>query len=120
MENPFVDMHVHSFYSDGSMSPGEIVEAAVQNGVGVLAVADHNVLDGSIETQKLCKEHGIHCIPAVELNTLDGESDIHILAYDFDMENQQFTDFIKHVRFLLDESSVKLVELMQALRCQMI
>jgi len=113
MKNPFVDMHVHSFYSDGSMSPGEIVAAAVQNGVGVLAVADHNILDGSIETQKLCKERGIHCIPAVELNTLDGESDIHILAYDFDMENQQFTDVIKHVRFLLDESSVKLIELMQ-------
>jgi len=96
------------------MSPGEIVAAAVQSGVGVLAVADHNVLDGSIEAQKLCKKHGIHCIPAVELNTLDGESDIHILAYDFDMENQQFTDFIKHIRFLLDESSVRLIERMQA------
>ena len=114
MENPFIDMHVHSFYSDGTMSPGEIVEAAVQNRVGVLAVADHNILDGSIETQKLCKEHGIHCIPAVELNTLYGESDIHILAYDFDMGNQQFTDFIKHMRFLLDEASVKLIECMQA------
>ena len=114
MEKLYVDMHVHSFYSDGSMSPGEIVEAAVWNGVGVLAVADHNILDGSIEAQKLCKECGIHCIPAVELNTLDGESDIHILAYDYDMENRQFADFVKHLRFLLDESSVKLVERMQA------
>jgi len=36
----YVDMHVHSYYSDGSMSPEEIVESAVANDVGILAVAD--------------------------------------------------------------------------------
>lgn len=109
-----VDMHVHSWHSDGTMSPVEIVEAAVQSGVGVLAVADHNFLDGNIETQKLCEVHGINCIPAVELDTLDGETNFHILAYDFDVENRQFAEYVKHMRFLLDESSVRLVERMQS------
>jgi len=44
MEKLFIDIHVHSFYLDGTMSPGEIVEAALQSGVGLLAVADHNIL----------------------------------------------------------------------------
>lgn len=44
MDKPFVDMHIHSHYSDGSMTPDEIVAAANENGVGVLAVADHNII----------------------------------------------------------------------------
>jgi len=113
MERPYVDLHIHSIYSDGTMSPDEIVETAISNGVGVLAVADHNTSDGSIETQKLCKERGIHCVPAVEIDALDGGANFHILAYGFDVNDQQFVDFIKHTRFLLDEQSVKLIERMQ-------
>ncbi|MDR0272043.1 MAG: PHP domain-containing protein [Clostridiales bacterium] len=114
MDKPFADLHVHSFYSDGSMSPDEIMEAAVSNDVGLLAIADHNALDGSIKIRKLCKDNGIQYIPAVEINTLEGGTDFHILAYGFDIENVEFTEFIKHTRFLLDETSVKLIELMQS------
>jgi len=53
MEKPFADLHIHSYYSDGSMSPEEIIEAAIKNGVGLLAVADHNALEGSILTREL-------------------------------------------------------------------
>jgi len=113
MEKPYVDLHIHSIYSDGTMSPEEIVETAISNRVGVLAVSDHNVLGGSIETQKLCKERGVRCIPAVEIDGLDGETNFHILAYGFDVNDQQFAEFIKHTRFLLDEQSVKLIERMQ-------
>ncbi|MCL1872919.1 MAG: PHP domain-containing protein [Clostridiales bacterium] len=48
MDKPYVDLHIHSFYSDSSMSPEEIIEAAVANGVGTVAIVDHNTLDGSI------------------------------------------------------------------------
>lgn len=110
---PFVDLHVHSFYSDGNMSPEEIVEAAVSNNVGVLAITDHNVLEGSIIAGELCAQNGIHYIQGVELDTVTNGKLQHILAYGFDINNKAFTDFVGHMRFLLDESSVKLVELMQ-------
>ena len=113
MDRPFADLHVHSFYSDGSMSPEEIVEAAVLNGVGTLAVADHDVLDGSIHTQALCRNNGIHCIPAVEIDTLDRGENFHILAYGFDVTSSLFHDFLASTRFMLDEASVKLIERMR-------
>jgi len=113
MDRPFADLHVHSFYSDGSMSPEEIIEAAVSNGVGTLAVADHDLLDGSIRTQALCRDNGVHCISAVEIDTLDNGENFHILAYGFDAENSAFLDFLRHTRFMLDEASVKLVERMR-------
>jgi len=113
MDKPFADLHVHSFFSDGSMSPEEIIEAAVTNDVGVLAVSDHNMLDGSVMIRELCKCRGIRYIPAVEIDTVEDENNFHILAYGFDMENTCFRDFVKHTRFCLDELSVKLIELMQ-------
>jgi len=109
----FADLHVHSFHSDGSLSPEEIVESAKLNGVGILAITDHNMVDGSIELQRLCYNSGIRCIPAVEICTLDGDRYFHVLAYGFDLTNQCFSDFIRHTRFMLDETSVKLIELME-------
>jgi len=114
VDKPYADLHVHSYYSDGSMSPEEIVDEAVKNGVGLLAIADHNALEGSKLAGEICHANGIYHIPAVEIDTLDKDGFQHILAYGFDITNSAFIDFIKHMRFLLDESSVKLIELMQS------
>jgi hypothetical protein len=113
MEKPFADLHIHSYYSDGSMSPEEIVEAAAENGVGLLAIADHNVLEGSINVKSLCRANDIQYLSAVEIDTLDKDGFQHILAYGFDISNSMFSDFIKHLRFMLDEMSVKLIERMK-------
>ena len=113
MEKPFADLHIHSYYSDGSMSPEEIVEAAVENDVGLLAIADHNVLEGSINVKSLCRANEIQYLSAVEIDTLDKDGFQHILAYGFDISNSMFSDFIKHLRFMLDEMSVKLIERMK-------
>jgi len=110
MKLPYADLHIHSYHSDGSLSPDEIVEAAVMSGVGVLAVADHDVIEGNLETAALCKDHGIACIPAVEIDVLDGQEPFHLLAYGFEPNDKEFRTFLSHIRFLLDESNVKLVE----------
>ena len=113
MNKPYVDLHVHSYYSDGSMSPKEIVNSAVENSVGILAIADHDVLTGSIELKQLCLDNDIKYVPAVEIDTAELNRNYHILAYGFDIDNSGFRDFIKHTRFCLDEMSIKLIELMQ-------
>ena len=91
----------------------QIIEAAVQNNVGVLAIADHDTINGSLLIRQLCADSGIHYIPGVEISTLDGGKLFHILAYGFDVQNTEFTDFISHTRFLLDEMNVKLILAMQ-------
>ena len=112
MKDPYVDLHVHSYYSDGSMSPEEIAAMAVRNRVGVLAVSDHDVIEGSIELCNICKRYGIGYVSAVERDALESGIDYHVLAYGFDKSNAEFIGFIKQLRFLLDEMSVKLVKAM--------
>lgn len=112
----YVDLHTHSCYSDGTMSPDEIVETARENNVGILAIADHNVIEGSLSIIDSCKKIGIRYIPAVEIESgevADG-ANFHILAYDFNIANKEFIEFINHVKFIQDESGVKLIEAMQS------
>jgi len=113
MENLFVDMHVHSIYSDGSMAPDEIVESACQNGIGVLAVADHDVIEGSLKIKDLCTKNNIKYIPAVEIDSIEQGINFHVLAYGFDMESKEFCDYLNHTRFMLDESGPRLIEAMK-------
>ncbi|WDV45151.1 PHP domain-containing protein [Clostridiaceae bacterium M8S5] len=103
------DLHIHSLYSDGTKSPKEILDTAIQNGVGLLAIADHNVLDGTRQLKELCTEKGVKSIVAVELDSLDKGIDIHILGYGVDLNNKEFCDFVKENRRLLDEISIKLI-----------
>ena len=113
MNGTFVDMHIHSYFSDGSLSPQEIARAANENRVGLIALADHNVFEGSILLSEECKKYGIRCVPAVEIDSIERNNKYHILAYGFDSGDKDFMSFLSHTRFLLDEVSVKLIELMR-------
>ena len=67
------DLHMHSYYSDGTMSPREIVEDAKKRNVQLIAITDHNVLDSYTELKEAAEEFGIKCMiekyPLKEVNT---------------------------------------------------
>lgn len=112
MSNGYADLHIHSCYSDGTMTPWEIVSEAKARGVGMIAVADHNVLEGSRQAVEIGKAEGIACLPAVELDCLDGGTNFHVLAYGIDLDDPAFIGFVKRNRALLEEVSVRLIEKM--------
>lgn len=109
----FVDLHLHSYYSDGTMSPEEIIRAAVANQVGLLAITDHNVLTAIGELEELSRRYGIVYLSGVELDSIDRDSDIHILGYGVDTSNDKFTRFVKSNRDIMDDISVRLISDME-------
>jgi predicted metal-dependent phosphoesterase TrpH len=113
MIKKYADLHIHSYYSDGTMSPEEILIKARENEVGLLAVTDHNILEGTLELSKISNKYNIECIPAVELDSLDGHTDIHILGYGINPSDQVFNEFVRKNRYLLDLISIKLIDKMQ-------
>ena len=97
MEKLFVDLHVHSYFSDGSMSPEEIAASANENGVGLLALADHDTIEGNELLRTDCLKYGIQYIPAVEIDSIDENTNFHILAYRYNSGDCEFIDFLKHI-----------------------
>lgn len=114
MENRLADLHIHSYYSDGTMSPKEILDIAYSKGVSLLAITDHDLVEGSLELLELCKGYDIRCIPGVELDSLDNGKDIHILGYGIDFKNKAFMEFVHNNRCYLNAINTNLIDKMQA------
>jgi len=77
----FVDLHIHSSFSDGSASVEFIVNDAARKNIRYMSITDHNNVVANKLTQEKCDEQGIMYIPGVELDAMLDDVNIHILAY---------------------------------------
>lgn len=83
-----VDLHLHSLYSDGILTPTELVAEAASSGLRAIALADHDNVDGIPEALAAGRKYGVEIVTAVELSVLwEDLSDIHVLGYAFDHED---------------------------------
>jgi predicted metal-dependent phosphoesterase TrpH len=78
------DLHSHSIASDGSLSPAELVTAAHAAGVDVLALTDHDTLDGLPEAAHTARGLGLQLVPGVEISVSWQSQTIHILGLNVD------------------------------------
>ena len=95
-----VDFHVHTNFSDGLLSPKDVVKRASNNGVSILAITDHDTIDGISEAIEESKLHNIKIIPGIELSTnYNGES-IHVLGYfkDNSYKEKEFVEFLDKIK----------------------
>lgn len=89
MSNGLIDLHTHSNYSDGELSPEKLCDLAISSGVEVFSITDHNTVKG---VQKLF-ESGYSCddfrvISGVEFDADINYGKLHILGYGFDIYNE--------------------------------
>jgi predicted metal-dependent phosphoesterase TrpH len=96
---PTFDLQSHSTWSDGLLGPADVVEAAAQAGVEILALSDHDAIDGTAEALDAGAAFGVRVIPAVEISSVDPEGDdLHILGYDVDWKQPALLDALKDFR----------------------
>lgn len=77
---PVIDLHTHSNRSDGTLTPGGLVERAAAAGVNVLALTDHDTVAGVEEAQRAATAAGIRLVPGVELSASWRSQALHILG----------------------------------------
>ncbi len=83
-----VDLHIHSIFSDGILTPTELVAEASKIGLRAIALADHDNVDGIPEALAAGLKYDVEVVTAVELSVLwEDLSDIHLLGYGFDHKN---------------------------------
>ena len=92
-----IDLHTHSIYSDGSMTPAELVRHAKDEGLSAIALSDHDSIGGVAEALEEGKRIGIEVIPAIELSA-EAETETHILGYYIDINNKALLDKLEYVR----------------------
>lgn len=95
------DLHCHSIYSDGLLTPTEVVLRAKNNGVTHLALTDHDSIDGLSEFQVASKKEGITPINGIELTTKYNDKgelkEVHILGlFKFNKLSKSFTEYLEY------------------------
>src|SRR5579884_2032314 len=93
-----VDLHTHSTASDGVLPPADLVRAAREHGVGVLALTDHDTTDGVAEALDAGRAYRVDVIPGVEINTDVDAYEVHVLGYFIDHTQQEFQRFLGRMR----------------------
>ena len=111
-----IDLHIHTRISDGVLTPKEVIDEAYKNEVSVIAIADHDTVDAyNNELFEYAESKNIKLIPAVEISTKTKKSGIHVLGYNFDLEDAKFKEKLKQIRNArhdyLHKVAKKLVEL---------
>lgn len=85
MLQPKFDLQSHSTYSDGQLPVPEVVRAAADAGVELLALSDHDSVEGVAEALQAGQSAGVEVVPAVELSAVEQEyEDFHVLGYRID------------------------------------
>ena len=92
------DLHCHSTSSDGLLSPADLVRRAVDKGVDVLALTDHDNLSGLSQAADTAKKLGLHFVTGVEISTSWNDVTIHVVGLGVDPGNQTLGQALVDVR----------------------
>src|SRR5687768_4847367 len=80
---PDFDLQSHSVESDGALRPADVVGAAAASGIRLMALTDHDTVDGVPEALRAARDHRLRCSPAAELSAVSGEfEDLHVCGYE--------------------------------------
>jgi predicted metal-dependent phosphoesterase TrpH len=106
----YVDLHTHSIYSDGTMTPTQLVSLAADAGIKAIALCDHDSLSGIDEALIAGNNSDIEVIPAVELSVQHKNySDIHLLGYYIDHHDPAFSQKMNEFRQRRETRGVTLI-----------
>ncbi len=117
-----IDLHTHTWYSDGTLSPRQLVEMAAEKGIDTLAITDHDGIFGLREGAEAAAERGVRFICGVEFSAKlplgDGEKQaayMHILGYGFDPEDPALLARLAHIREQRKERNQKMLKALEDL-----
>src|SRR6266850_40395 len=86
----FADLHLHTYFSDGTYSPEEMVSQGRRSGLAALALTDHDTIEGCVRTALACEAAEMEFITGTELTAEQDDNELHILGYFIDVENPRF------------------------------
>ncbi|MHB9134034.1 MAG: PHP domain-containing protein [Armatimonadota bacterium] len=93
-----VDLHLHTTFSDGTLTPEALVEAAAARDVTLIAITDHDEIGGIAPAQAVGPSRGVQVLSGVEINTEVGRNDVHILGYGFSIESSVMREGLRALR----------------------
>lgn len=105
------DLHLHTTASDGVLQPEKLVELAFKRGLDVIAVTDHDTVDGILPALgEASSLKSISVIPGIEINTDVPRTEVHMLGYFIDFNNKELLRSLGELRDSRDVRAAKMID----------
>ena len=108
-----IDMHTHTNYSDGDLSPHELIKLAIDQKIGTLAITDHDTIEGikKVDRNKdIIIDSGIKIINGIELTAKVAHGRMHILGYGIDLKNTELNKKLEDLKSNSINSVLSIIE----------
>ena len=87
MAKPLIDLHLHTYYSDGTFTPEQVAKAAEEMKLAAISLTDHDTIEGCDRLAKACDDRNIEFIPGTELSVDIEGNEMHLLGYFLDTQS---------------------------------
>ncbi|MFW5893506.1 MAG: PHP domain-containing protein [Verrucomicrobiota bacterium] len=111
-----IDLHSHSTFSDGELSPGELLALAGKRGLRALALTDHDTTEGLAELER-AKIDGVERVPGVEVSAMLGADTIHVVGLFIRPNTEILQNLLHKIRSSRDERNSKILRRLRFLGC---
>ncbi len=108
------DLHVHTYYSDGLLSPEAVVAKAAENKLATMAITDHDIVAGIDPAAAEGAVKDVKIIPGIELTAESNDAEIHILGYFLDYHNAALLEVLQKIQQDREERIGKIVNNLKA------
>ena len=114
MENRVIaDLHTHTVNSDGTYTVEEVIQQGAEKGLKVLAITDHDTVDGLLDDEKIKeyeKKYGIEVIKGIEMSCNLNGKDVHILGYFLNLKDKDFLRELERIAEIRNERNEKIIK----------
>ncbi|MDP8034070.1 PHP domain-containing protein [Pasteurella atlantica] len=104
------DLHSHSTASDGLLTPTELIQRAVEKGINILALTDHDTINGLEEAKQATQHLPIKLISGVEISVIWQNKNIHLSALNFDENNEKLVNLLQNQTALREQRAIHIAE----------
>lgn len=115
----YIDLHTHSTCSDGTLSPSELVDHAVERKLAVIALTDHDTVSGLPEALDHARRFDIEVVPGIEISSRCQDTSLHILGYGIDHKNSEFAAFLAKLQKSRYDRNIGILERINTLGIHM-
>jgi predicted metal-dependent phosphoesterase TrpH len=111
----YADLHTHTYHSDGTRSPQEVIDVAVSHGLAIVSISDHDNLAAYFEIKRYADEKGVTLVPGIELSCGWDGVDVHVLAYAFDPHDERIAARLERFREMRHRRGYAMVDRLRSL-----
>jgi predicted metal-dependent phosphoesterase TrpH len=111
-----IDLHTHSCASDGSCTPTELIDEALEKGLSAIALTDHDTVSGLQEFLEYADEKSdFTAVPGVEISVLNNDKEIHIVGLFIDYKCESLEKLLSEVRENRDKRNLEIIRKLNSL-----